>query len=228
LIILALALSWCVGFLLGRVGSTGAIFVDNTTVDGNTFTTAASFGPTDYYLHNNPTPPTGDTNSQALLPLSTTSPTATILYNYSLNRDGEPGLMLRRTANGFDETAADKHQLWRSGALSEGLPIIGAVTIELWSHLKDFDLLKSGEVAISLRDYNGSTSTEIGNVTYYEALWQGGSSTWLKKTMTISGLNYTIPAGNELEIKLIVTSIGQKDICFAYDTTSYPSVVKIP
>lgn len=44
LLLVALVLSGLVVLGIGRIAGTGAIFVDNATVDGNTFTTAASFG----------------------------------------------------------------------------------------------------------------------------------------------------------------------------------------
>lgn len=180
------------------------------------------------YLHNNPTPPTGDTNSQAVLPTDTTAPTATTLYNYDQDRDSDAGLKIVKGGSGPDEADLTKYQAWRTGSLSDDLLIIGDVTIDLWSGIDKFKLTKSGEVVIFLRDYNGSTYTEIGSGSLYEDLWQAGSGTWVMKTITISGLNYTILAGNELEVKLIVGNNAAADMWFAYDTTSYASVVKIP
>lgn len=227
LVLVALVLSGLVGVGIGQIAATGAISVDNASVSGNTFSTAASF-PRDYYLHNSPTPPTGDTDSQAVLPLSTTSPTATTLYNYDQNRDAFPGLLVKISKLGSDETDLSKYQAWRSGVLSEAQRLIGTATIELWGAIEDFSQGKAGEVTIFLRDYNGSTYTEIGNGTAYDGDWQAGSTTWVKKTISISGLNYTISVGHELEVKLIVGTNAGSNMWFAYDTSSYPSVVKIP
>ena len=206
-------------------GSAVGVLVDQQTNASNTFATAASFPK---YLHNNPTPPTADTNSQAVLPTDTTPPSATTLYNYDLNRDGFAGLFITKGGAGAGEADLTKHQVWRSGALSSGLSIVGTVTIDLWGALKDFGLSKAGEVTVFLRDYDGASYTEIGNGTLLDSDWQGGSSTWVMKTITISGLNYTIPVGNELEVKLIVGGNSGDDMWFAYDTTSYSSVVKFP
>jgi len=181
-----------------------------------------------YYLHNNPTPPTGDTDSQAVLPMDSTSPTATTLYNYDQNRDGNPGLYIPKGGSGPGEADPSKHQVWRTGALSNSLSLVGTIEIDIWAAIKDFTQGKEGEVFIYLRDYNGSTYTEIGNGSVSEADWQGVSTTWVMKTISISGLNYTIPAGNELEVEVIVGGNAGDDMWFAYDTTSYSSVVKIP
>ena len=43
------------------------------------------------FLHNHPTPPTGDTPSHAVLPLDPELPTAQSLFNYDTNRDNDPG-----------------------------------------------------------------------------------------------------------------------------------------
>ena len=89
------------------------------------------------------------------------------------------------------------------------------------------DKKKEGEVIIYLREYNGATYTEIGNGSLYADPWDV-SETWAMKTITISGLNYTVPAGNELEVKLTVGNASGDDMFFAYDTTAYPSIVKTP
>ena len=44
-----------------------------------------------------------------------------------------------------------------------------------------------------LRDYNGSSWTEIGN-----------ASTFVKNSIIMVDVNYTISAGNELEVRLMV------------------------
>ena len=181
-----------------------------------------------YYLHNDPTPPTDHTNAQASLPLSKTAPTSTTLFNYDKDRDNDTGLLVQKGGSGPGETDPVKHQVWRTGALSQGLNIAGTVTIELWAAVKAFQLQEAGEVTVFLRDYNGSTHTEIGNGTVSDANWQGGSSSWVSKTITISGINHTIPVDNELEIELIVGANADDDMWFAYDTTSYSSFVSVP
>lgn len=204
-----------------------ARFADSAQNPGNAFSTASYF-PKDFYLHNNPTPPTGNTDSQALLPLDTNSPTASTLYNYDQDRDGSAGLLVQKGASGAGETDLTKYQAWRSSGLSGGQGLTDTVTVELWTAMNDFGQNEAGEVTVFLRDYNGSTYTEIGSGTLYQANWQAGSSTWVKKTILVSGLSYTIPAGNSLEVRVIVGSSAGDAMWFAYDTTAYASVVKIP
>ena len=179
-------------------------------------------------MHNNPTPPTGDTNSQIVLPLIPASPIATTLYNYDQDRDAFAGLLIAKGSIGPVDLDSTKRQVWRSGTLAEAQSLNGGVTIDFWAAIKDWGQIEAGEVEIYLRDYKGSGHTEIGNGIVFDTDWQGGSSTWINKTVTISGLNYTVPSGNELEVELIVGSNAGDDMWFAYETTSYPSVVKIP
>ena len=183
---------------------------------------------TTYYLHNDPTPPTGDTTSLSVLPTDTTASTSTTLYNYDTNRNASSGLLIIRGGVGPGESDSTKKQVWRSGALTDSLLIAGNATVDLWSAIKDFGLATSGEVSIYLRDYNGSTHTEIGNGTLTDSDWQAGSSTWVEKSITLTGLNYTIAAGNELEIEVTVGASAGDDMWLAYDTTAYLSAFNLP
>lgn len=77
------------------------------------FTTWNHFKFQGLYLQNSPTPPTGDTNAQTALPLSTTDPTATTLYNYDLDYDAFPGRYIQKGASGVDEEDLTLYQNWR-------------------------------------------------------------------------------------------------------------------
>lgn len=180
------------------------------------------------YLHNNPTPPTGDTTSQTALPFDKLAPTATTLYNYDTDRDSSAGLLIVKGGTGATESDTTKYQDWRTTALSADLTIDGTVTVTLLSGMKDFSLSQAGSVTVFLRDFDGSSYTEIASGTLTDADWQGGSSTWVEKTISIADVDYTIPSGNFLEVKLIVTSSSAADMWFAYDTVSYGSRIALP
>ena len=121
-----------------------------------------------------------------------------------------------------------KHQVWRSGALASELAITGDVSIDVWGASANFTQAKRGIITVYLRDYNGSTHTEIGNGSVYAADWQDGSSTWVKGTIVIPELIYTVPTGNELEVFMVVELQVGSNMWVAYDTTSYTSVLKVP
>ena len=226
LLLTALALT-AVNLNVAGLGLTAAIFNDVDPLDANAFSAADCFGRS-WYLHNNPTPPTGDTNSQTDLPLDLTSPTAATLFNYDSNRDSSEGLFIGKGGAGPGETDSTKMQAWRSAAFADDQCLVGTVAVTVWAAIKDYGQGKAGEVFVYLRDHNGSTYTEIGNGSVFNADWQGGSSTFVEATINIPGLNYTLPAGNMLEVKIIVGSSAGDDMWFSYDTTSHSTRVDSP
>ena len=181
-----------------------------------------------YYLHNNPTPPTGDTTAQPVLLLHTTAPTAATLFNYDSDRDADPGLKVDKNQLGLSETDPLKFQVWRTGALGSPLAIKGDVLIDVWAAIKNFDQAKTGVVTAYLRDFDGATYTEIDNGGIYVTNWQDGYTTFVQRTILILDVDYTVPAANELEIRLMVDNVSGSDMWFAYDTTAYPTVIKLP
>jgi hypothetical protein len=210
---------------LGVRGST-ALFGDQETT-ASTFSSGV-WGI--YYLHNIPTPPTGNTNRQANLPLDASAPTATTLYNYDANGDAFPGRLVDKGGAGAGESDLVKYQNWRSQPLSQPLVIAGTVNLELWSAIKDFGQGKAGSVMVFLRDFNPATSTytEISNATLTVSNWQGTSNTWVNKTVAISVSNYTVQAGRQLEVKIIVGASAGDSMWFAYDTVSYQTRLVLP
>ena len=189
------------------------------------------------YLHNDPTPPTSDTASHAVLTADTTAPTATTLFNYDTNRDSCTGLKIAEGGVGAGESGVTLHQVWRTDPMPGVLLIAGDVTFKFWSALRDptdcsFVLAASGDATMFLRDHDGAGSyKEIGSATTgVIADWQGGVSDFVEKTITISGVSYTVPTGHELEAKVIVSgaAITADAVWFAYDTTAFSSVVTLP
>jgi hypothetical protein len=172
------------------------------------------------YLHNNPTPPVGATSSQTNLPLNTTAPSAGTLYNYDTNRDASAGLLIQKGASGASESDTTKFQAWRSG--TAGMTIVNAPQLVFWSSMLDFATDKDGSVTVYLRRWNGSSYAEICSGTLSLSPWQS-SSAFVQRTITLSGCSYTISAGHQLEVKVIVPSSSDDDMWFAYDTTAYPS-----
>lgn len=218
-------------FLLGGGGrATMALFTDNES-DPSMVTTAVSFGgPTTYHYHNDPTPPTADTNSRADLSMDTTAPTATVLRNYDQNRNPDAGLTILKGGSGAAETDLTRYQNWLIAVPSPGRAINGTITVTFWSGMRNFGLIKRGAVTVFLRDFDPATSayTTIASGTLTEPNWQGLSITWVQKTLTLTASNYSLASGHRLELKLIVDGTADDDMWFAYDTTAYPSRVTVP
>jgi hypothetical protein len=68
-----------------------ARLVDTAAVTGNTFATGSWGTRTTWYLHDNPTPPTGDTAAQFNRAFDAEAPTATTLFNYKTNCESRAG-----------------------------------------------------------------------------------------------------------------------------------------
>ena len=176
------------------------------------------------YLHNKPTPPTADTRMQHPLPMDADTPTATTLFNYDTDRDSRPGRLIQKggSATTNDRT---KFQNWRSQQFGRDVEIDGDVTFEFWSAMKDFKTNKRGHVVAYLMD----GSTVIGTASLRPTgKWQGGSQTWVEKSVTFTGVDRTIAAGRFLQLRVVVGNKSGDDMWFAYDTASFRSTLILP
>lgn len=191
-----------------------------------------------YYLHNNPTPPTGDTASQTDLPLDTTKPTATTLYNYDANRDSVAGLSLDEAAEGGDlgETDTDEFQDWlMTSPLSSSIVIDGQISLFLYAAASGFERGQAMMVDAWLRDFDPATSTYTTIATKGEAGFIS-ESTWTAISVHFSKVVQTVPAGHKLALKIQFDGESGDDGMvdydttgmIAYDTTSYLSYLSIP
>lgn len=180
---------------------------------------------TSLYLHNDPSPPFGNTTSHPVLPMDLAAPTSLPVHNYDTDRDTALGLTIKKGGAGPGETDTTKCQVWRTPALATGLKIQGDVVVELWSAMKNLATGSKGAVTVYLRDFDGSSYTEIGQSSRIDSDWQGGSSAWVLKTFVLNVGSYTVPAGHFLELKVIVESSSDDDIWFVYDTWFYNSQI---
>ena len=178
------------------------------------------------YLHSGSVPPSGDTISQANLVMDKYTPTAGVLYNYTADMDSDCGRTILSGGSGVTEANLAKYQSWQI-PVPEELSIDGDAKIFIWSASKGFHQTKRGIVTAYLRDLSDGIYSEIGNATLDVNPWQQGSVDWVEREIVITGINYTVPAGHILELKLIVGS-GSSDIWLAYDTIGCPSRIVLP
>ncbi len=104
-----------------------AVYTDQTENIGNTFGAAPSFEERTYYLHDDPTPPVGDTTARLLLTADQVVPTAQTLYNYSADLDSEPGRHL-------DEAGYDKNRTDPAEAVAWRLPPTTELPAPRWGN----------------------------------------------------------------------------------------------
>ena len=203
-----------------------ARLVDAAPVTGNTFATGSWATGTTWYLHNNPTPPTANTAAQFNLALDATAPTATTLYNYDTGCESRAGRSIRRNTGLVTETGACRYATWRSTAFAVARTLNGPETLTVWAR-KTSTLGAAPTLRVFLRVFNPATSiyTELGaaNVTVATE----STSPWVARTPSWLLASVTVPAGSQVEIKLVALN-GTRDVEIAYDTTAYPSALTLP
>jgi len=225
---LLVALAMVCGFVPARV--TLALFTSTVSVTGNTFTTGTWVTKT-YYLHNNPTPPTGNTASQFYLAMDSTVPTGGTLYNYDTNCSAaSPGRDLQVTALGIYETADCKVTNWVAATRTTPLAISGAVQVVVWTATANFVSGTTGNISVALADNNPSAGTVslITSASLTQANWQGGSGSWVQKTITLPSITYTVAVGHQLEVRLVAASGAAQTMWVAHDTSAYKSYLLLP
>jgi hypothetical protein len=184
-------------------------------------TTTASAGRMTLYLHDDPTPPIGSTDSQQRLPMDSTAPTAETLHNYDADRDDFPGLLIKKGGNEDRYSfPGGNFQNWRYTAPAGGLVLAGNIEVTLFSAMKDFTADKRGHIQVYLRDCTGNSCTTIGSGSLDRGQWNGASG-WNEDTIVLSDVNYTVAAGRELELKILVDDDSDDDMWLAYDTTTH-------
>jgi len=127
-----------------------------------------SSGNPTYYMHNNPTPPTADTDAQADLTMDEDNPTAETFYNYDQNWDSDPGRRIEESDGGPDGLELKEYQNWLTEPYSEDTHFQGSVVINLYIAPDGFNFDNDGEFTVYLRDYDpvGDSYTEITSKTY--------------------------------------------------------------
>jgi hypothetical protein len=173
-----------------------------------------------YYLHNNPSPPLGDTNAQPVLPCDGLLPLAPLLFNYDADNNTDAGRTIQRGGSGAGETDTGRHQSWRTAPLGSNLDLGSTIDVQFWVAIKDMQVDKVGVIRIYIQDVFGlSTSLINEGVTVLAPT----TADWYFRGVSINTGSYVIPAGHQLEVKVTVDNISDDDVWFAYDTLSYPS-----
>lgn len=209
---------------MGAIESANAIFNRGLGVGSNSI----SSGSWAFYLHNNPTPPTANTTAQYNLTMTITAPTATTLHNYDTDSANRPGRgVTRANPPSAGLTTAHQYVNWRTPVLANALTLTGSVTVDFWSATNTATANRTGSLIAYLRDYNPTAGTyvEIANATYTGAYAVG--RTYYERPITIAA-TATVAAGHQLEVKLeSPRATSQNNMLVAYDTTAYPSILRV-
>ncbi len=203
-----------------------ARFTDAGGVGSNTFATGTWAASTTWYLHNNPTPPVGNTTAQFNLPLNATAPTAATLYNYDTNCDSRVGRSINRNTGLVTEAGACRYATWRSVPLADARTLDGTARLEVWAR-KTASGGTNPTLRAFLRAFNPSTSTytELGAADV--TVFTNANAAWAEYDLTWSLANVAIPAGRRIEIKIVATG-GTRNVEVAYDTNARASALTLP
>lgn len=182
-----------------------------------------------YYLHNNPTPPVGDTTAQADLPMDATSTPAFLRYNYDTNVNPSNDVGISVLENGtISTTNLARYRNWRTDPLSADMHIDGEVEVHLWGGTKDFQVNKSGEVIVYLRSWDGATYTSIATATLLVNDWMAGFEDFVPVSLLMSGIDHTVSAGDQLDLRLVVGKNTQtNEMWFMYDFIDFDAAMYI-
>ncbi len=189
-----------------------------TGMDGPFVIFSGQLSPDVIYLHNSPTPPTGDREAQANLLMNMYPPSAATLYNYDTNYDTDLGRLILPAEATADLTMYQNWQL----PLEEDLHLEGNVTAILWSATQYFDRTEPGAIVAYLRDLSEAGYADIGYGTLELDPWQPEEADWVERKVVIESVDYTVPAGHTLDLIVLVPPTSSA-MWLAYDTIRYPS-----
>ena len=155
--------------------------------------------------------------------LTATFPSQSSLPNYDPGRDSDAGLLLAKSGSGLvSETDATQYQIWVDAA--GPLEINGPVVLGFWSAVLAFPTDKRGVVDAGLFecDTDGTNCSLIVQGSQDQNPWST-SGTWAPYNIDFGTVSHTLQAGRALAVKVIVNSLADDVMWFAYWTTAYPA-----
>lgn len=183
-----------------------------------------------FFLHNNPTPPVGDTVAQADLVMDGSAPTATTLYNYDTNHDSYPGRELRKVKRGgeIDEDDPRRFQDWLSPVFAATATVDGRSTLHISAAAGGFNTDQLVAVTAWIFDYDPVGSSDTLIVSRSVAAITSAAD-WLQLALHFRPTEYEIPAGHRLRLKVQIDGVSLTvDNMIAYDTVEHMSLLSVP
>ena len=184
-------------------------------------------------LHNNPTPPTGNTTAQRHLAMNINPISAATLYQYSTNHyTAQPGRFIDKADASDSESDSRLMANWVYQVPQNTL-FNGAVELKLWVAAKDLKCDKSFTIRVFLRTKNSAntnTGTELTPSADLPVQAPGGTEpcNFREVIVPMNLTNVTVATNRYIEVKVTVLGSSDDAALLAYDTTSYPSNLTLP
>ncbi|MCC6167109.1 MAG: S8 family peptidase [Caldilineaceae bacterium] len=178
-----------------------------------------------FYLVNYPVNAEGDTTSHPILPVRARKPKIFTLPNFDTDRDGGPGIVVKRGGTITSSDASGKIQRWRISPFQADTQIGPNVEFELYAATKSFRKTKFAKLWAYLihRDAEGRLIHVLGSGSVEADDW---GETWQQKTIAFKNSTYAFPAGHQLEVALTVDDTSERSMWIAYGSGLYPAQLK--
>jgi type II secretory pathway pseudopilin PulG len=184
-------------------------------------------------LHNNPSPPTGNTNATTNLAMNINPVTAATLYQYSRNHYNTvyPGRFIDKK-DAIHSESDNKYMANWVYQVPQNTLFNGTAEAKLWVAAKDLKCDKSFTIRAFLRTRNNLSShsgTQLASADLAVPA-PGGSEPCNFRAVTIpmTITNVTVAANRYIELKVTIRGSSGDAALFAYDTTSYTSTLTLP
>ena len=188
-------------------------------------------------LHNNPTPPVGNTTAQANMTMDISPGSSPTLYLYSTNHysggSAKPGRFVDKRNNPAHDESNPKFMVNWVHQVPQNTLFNGTAQIKVWVAAKDLTCDKTLHIRAFLRRKDSATTnagTQLGSVDAI-ILPPGGSGPceFRQQTLTIALTNVTVETNKWVELKITNHDISNSDAALiAYDTLTYNSTLKLP
>jgi hypothetical protein len=175
-----------------------------------------------WFLHNAPT--AGNTTQRADMPMDLNAPVSTTLFNYDTNRDSSPGRQLSKGGHAT-ETDLSKMVNWRTVAAAN-TSFNGDVVIRFYAAIKDLKPDKRGDLIAYVRSQDASGVWGLRGTSATFSLNPWGPD--YKEAVLRVPVNFTINAGQRIEVKIVSGNNSGDDLWVAYDTISHPAKATFP
>ncbi|HET6771261.1 MAG TPA: hypothetical protein VFH75_06455 [Actinomycetota bacterium] len=228
-------------FVLGPTETIGTVDMTLTATSGannsithtSTDTVIVGFAGLTLNLHNNPTPPTGNTTAQKPMAMNLTPVSATTLYTYSTDYyNNEPGRYIEQRNTDHNEDLKVRMANWVYQVPNPDTLFNGTVELTLWVARKDLSCTGG---PVHIRAFLRTKATDVTDTGNELTSGDGvmvpvgvGSCPFQQITITMTPINVTLAANTWLELKVTNRQTSGDAALIAYDTLDYRSTIKLP